>query len=665
MADQAIRKTKNAFVLSRGRILRRIVFWATGSILLLALLMAYFLQQSYRQYEDQAGNFAQSVTQVLEANLAGIMAKVDVALLAVTDEARRQYARGGIQKDEFDRFIIRQHSRLPEIESFRAADPAGLALYGPDVPVAKTRSLAHRDYFMLMKEKPVDYLVFSEPLVGGISGKWMVLLVRRLERPDGSFGGLVYAGLTLDYLTKAFSAIHLNPGDVITLRDAKLGLIDRFPKAEDPSKTVGTKDVSAQFRDLVASGQNSGTWHSHQDRPHIFSFSRVGTYPFLVSVQLDEREFLGGWFDLARNLLILFAGFVILAVVVGVLSYRSLVRTRQAAETLLLQEEKFRTVADYTYDWEFWLGPDQVFRYTSPSCARISGFDAGRFYDDHQFFESLVHPEDLPAYRAHLARLLEGKEAQVLVFRLVRADGLVRWIEQTCQPVLSETADFLGLRGTNRDITDRRADDEKIKTLLKEKEIILVEVHHRIKNNMSTLASLMDIQAQGHLGATPEQILQTASNRIRSMAVLYEKLYNSENRQSLGLAEYLPVLLQEIRDSFVNPERIKLVLEIENIVLPAEILSRLGIIMNELVSNALKYAFPLPKTGQIAVTAKREGSLVTLTFADNGPGLPADWNQGQAPGFGFRLVEMLVQQFHGQCEIASDQGVRVKIKFAV
>jgi PAS domain S-box-containing protein len=124
--------------------------------------------------------------------------------------------------------------------------------------------------------------------------------------------------------------------------------------------------------------------------------------------------------------------------------------------------EKYRIIADNTYDWEFWLGPDAQFIYTSPSCERIAGYVAAEFETDHTLFYRIIHPEDLPHVSEHMNRRKYEPGLAEIEFRIIRRDGAERWVALAFQPVYDITSRFLGTRGSNRDITERkRAETER------------------------------------------------------------------------------------------------------------------------------------------------------------------------------------------------------------
>ena len=123
-------------------------------------------------------------------------------------------------------------------------------------------------------------------------------------------------------------------------------------------------------------------------------------------------------------------------------------------------EEKYRMLADYTYDWEYWIGPDEKIQYTTPSCERITGYTAGEFYTSKRLINTILHPDDVDALDHHLARFSGPMKPESLDFRIIHRDGSIRWIGHVCQPIYNARGEFLGRRASNRDITERKHAEE-------------------------------------------------------------------------------------------------------------------------------------------------------------------------------------------------------------
>ncbi|MEW6328336.1 MAG: histidine kinase dimerization/phosphoacceptor domain -containing protein [Thermodesulfobacteriota bacterium] len=216
-----------------------------------------------------------------------------------------------------------------------------------------------------------------------------------------------------------------------------------------------------------------------------------------------------------------------------------------------------------------------------------------------------------------------------------------------------------------RDITDRKRAEEQIKTSLREKEVLLKEIHHRVKNNLQVISSLLRLQSQYVQDKGDVEIFKESQNRIKSMALVHEKLYQSKDLASINFHEYASLLINGLFRSYgVNADRIALKMNVDDIMLGVDVAIPCGLIINELVSNSLKYAFPDDKEGEIKITLRTsdEGAM-ELTVADNGIGLPADINLRNSESLGLKLVTILTDQIDGELEMDRSKGTRFRIKF--
>ncbi len=213
------------------------------------------------------------------------------------------------------------------------------------------------------------------------------------------------------------------------------------------------------------------------------------------------------------------------------------------------------------------------------------------------------------------------------------------------------------------DITDRKQAEDKITTLLHEKDILLKEVHHRVKNNMNSISSLLHLQMNAEKIPSARLAIQDAEARVRSMTVLYDKLYRSPNFNSVSIRQYFPPLLHEITELFHSDIPIELTTDFEDIILLPRQLSPLGLILNELATNAIKHAFVGRASGKLIVTATKKSNIVSILFKDNGVGLPQTASLENLHGFGMQLIGLLVKQIDGEVMIKRENGTTFMIKF--
>jgi len=210
---------------------------------------------------------------------------------------------------------------------------------------------------------------------------------------------------------------------------------------------------------------------------------------------------------------------------------------------------------------------------------------------------------------------------------------------------------------------ERLIAEERIKGLLSEKDILLREVHHRIKNNMSTMMGLLSLQARRMQDKTAANALMEARGRLHSMGTLYDKLYRSESISEISIGEYLPALVEEIIDIFPLRKSVKVEMKLDSFMLPVKIVSPMGIIVNELITNAIKYAFTEGSEGVITVSASKSDGHATIVVSDNGKGIPEYIDIKSSSGFGLMLVGLLVEQLGGVMRIERQGGSKFILEF--
>ncbi len=181
------------------------------------------------------------------------------------------------------------------------------------------------------------------------------------------------------------------------------------------------------------------------------------------------------------------------------------------------------------------------------------------------------------------------------------------------------------MQGVTRDITERIKSEEKIKKSLVEKSLLLQELYHRTKNNMQVIASMMKLQARQSNDTYLKQAFLDMINRIKSMALVHEKLYQSQNLSEINLKEYIQDLIKQISRSFLTGENtINVVLDLQDIFIKIDSAIPLGLILSELISNVYKHAFPDEGNGSIIIKTFNEEGIIHLTLEDNGIGIAKD-----------------------------------------
>jgi PAS domain S-box-containing protein len=286
-------------------------------------------------------------------------------------------------------------------------------------------------------------------------------------------------------------------------------------------------------------------------------------------------------------------------------------------------------------------------------------------YTKEQFVEKAVWEigafKDVVANKENFSELQQKKYVRYEDLPLETARGETVQVEFISNVYLVD--DKKVIQCNIRNITDRKIAEELINTLLSEKELILKEVHHRIKNNMSTIADLLSLQADTLEIPAAKAALKDAESRVQSMMLLYNKLYQSTGFKSVSVLEYLTSLISEILANFPSGASIKVGKIIDDFSLDAKILQPLGIIINELLTNIMKYAFSGMTFGLIMVSARLKGKKVYLSIEDNGNGMPESIDFTNSPGFGLTLVGLLTEQLHGTIRIERGKGTKIILEF--
>jgi len=216
-----------------------------------------------------------------------------------------------------------------------------------------------------------------------------------------------------------------------------------------------------------------------------------------------------------------------------------------------------------------------------------------------------------------------------------------------------------------QEVIERKQAEEKIKASLREKEALLKEIHHRVKNNLQVISSLLKLQFGYMKDKRDAEILKECQHRIKSMALVHENLYQSKDLANVNLSEYVKHLVNTLFYSYgVDTSQIKLKMEIEDVMFGIETAIPCGLIINELVSNALKHAFPEGKKGEIEIAMHlTDREEIELIISDNGIGIPLDFDLRNAQSLGLKLVNLLIEQIGGKLELDRSKGTKFKIRF--
>jgi len=304
----------------------------------------------------------------------------------------------------------------------------------------------------------------------------------------------------------------------------------------------------------------------------------------------------------------------------------------------------------------------QKFTYMSDPVKSLYGVTPGEAMEDSGLIFDKIYEDDISRLIKNLresARSLTPFKAE---YRVLSPSGTLRRAMAAAIPRMCKKGEIC-FDGIEFDISELKESEERVKALLGEKELLLREVHHRIKNNMNTIRGLLVLQLSAERNPEAAASLKDAESRIQSMIMLYDRLDRTENFREMSIKEYLEPLIREIVGSFNNSRMVTIKTDIDDFILDVQNLSPLGIIVNELITNIMKYAFPGNNSGTIWVSASHIRGVVSLHIRDNGAGIPESVDFKKSTGFGLDLVSMLTEQIGGSIRIERGNGTGFVIEF--
>lgn len=274
----------------------------------------------------------------------------------------------------------------------------------------------------------------------------------------------------------------------------------------------------------------------------------------------------------------------------------------------------------------------------------------------------VVHNSDEPPKNCpHKKLLSDGVEHR----SEVEEKNLGGYFLVTASPILDLDGSILGSIHIAHDITHRKEMEKKLEKTLEDKDILMKEIYHRVKNNLMVISSLLSLQSMYITDKHTQDIFRESQYRAKAMALIHEKLYRSTDLKSIDFTEYTENLTKDLYNTYTSDKSlIKLVVDIEEVKLDVETSIPLGLILNELLTNSLKHGFPENRSGEVTVELHcLDENEFELSVSDNGIGFPEDIDYKNTDSLGMRIVNSLTEQIEGELIIDRDNGTKFTIKF--
>jgi PAS domain S-box-containing protein len=369
---------------------------------------------------------------------------------------------------------------------------------------------------------------------------------------------------------------------------------------------------------------------------------------------------------------------------------------KQLETALENSEMKFRTIADFTYDWEFWLSPEKQFLYVSPSCERITGYMPNDFIENPELEIQIIYPEDHEFFQNHIAEINNNKTSYDIDFRIINKSGEIRWINHICRPVYDTERNYIGIRGSNRDITERKqaeltiveqADD--LTKLNADKDRFISILAHDLRNPFNTILGFLQLLSANvrkyDIEKTEQQINiinNSAKNTFRLLEdiLLWAKVQAGKisfDPQTFNFSEICKEVVEVLKPN-AQAKEIEIRFDAEKETDIFVDIHMLKTILRNLISNAVKFSNP---GGKIEITVEQNQRENTISVADSGIGIQPEilpklfdisqinttlgTAQEKGTGLGLVLCKELIEKHGGRIWVESQIGKGSKFQFTI
>lgn len=623
-----------------------------GAVAILCSLTLWSAWSDYLTTLREAQTKRDALARVAESNLASSFTIVERFLGQIADEC---------DASPLDSPAILQRIRfllplIPDAISIVIVDKSGVIISATD-PNALGVNVDTRSYYDHHAQNSGSRLYISDPF-DTATNKRVMVISRALRGPDDSLRAVIGIAIRPEFVTNTLLAALPGPNGSVVLFGKDYIIRSRIP--EDSNSTGKSLKGFPITEGFLASGEHVAHYRvkATLDGEERFVTLRQMNAPDSLILALSDSTdaVLTGWASKSVVLGLLTLSGAALIVLLAYSSNRSISAAARADAALSQRDILLGSVLKNLPVKVCAHDINGTVIYQSPTCKSIT-----EEILDHPINQDTDQATTLQNWTQYRAKALSGKSTTTQ-HKLYLPNGEYRLFESYIGPIVDNN-NIIGILGVDIDVTDYKNIESQLLHALSEKEVMLKEIHHRVKNNLQIIMSLISLQNYTCTDDKASNTLLQTCERIRTIALVHEHLYKSNSVGFVDTAEYIPNLINKIsiafgRDGFTGSMDIK----IQNIMMNIDRAIPFGLIVNELTMNAFKHAFKNPEDNHLSITFHRiESRLAELIVSDNGPGLPESYDFESESTLGMRLVSSLIQQLKGTMHYSGEHGAQFRI----
>jgi len=620
-----------------------------------AILCSLTLWDGWNDYETtlrEATSRQDALARIAETNLASSFTTIDRFLTQIASDCEGS----PLDNPSIQNTIRALLPLIPDAISIIIADKNGIIVSATS-PIVKGTNVSSRSYFSHFIEHPESRFYISEPFDTTTNIRVMVIS-RHLLEPDGSPRGVIGISIRPEFVTNTLKAAQPGLEGSVVLFGLDYIVRARIPETPNTiGKSLRGLPVTEQY---LASGKQVEHYRVKSTLDENERFVTVhkldDQYNLVLAISDSTESILSSWTQKSIILGLLTLAGISLIIILAYSSNRSIAAAADADAALVQRDILLGAVLRNL--------PIRVCArdihgnviYQCKSCSNtynnIASHPAEQIYDT----EIALHTwKDIPE------QALSGNST-TKQNTLQLANGEHRLFECHYVPIY-DGDNIIGTIGVDIDVTDYKSIESQLLQALSEKETMLKEIHHRVKNNLQIIMSLINLQSEAYSERDNHGTLIQTYERIRTIALVHEHLYKSGDFGFVHVAEYIPNLVNKISMAFRREGlMVSIHLDVQNVNLNIDRAIPFGLIVNELVMNCFKHAYSEQSNNELFVSFRQlESDLAELSVSDNGPGIPLSYDLESESTLGMRLVSNLVQQLRGIMHYSGDGGAHFRI----